>query len=646
MAELIAPNLSLSYGWTPRSGGTPGDSGWGNPVSANFKKIDALLGLSVISASAITPTVTGNGTRYIVPSSGATGVFAGKDNQVAVRVAGVWEFYPPSRGWLAENQATGQILKFNGLDWVEAVKQYSVSANQYGASPSLADNTAAIQSAIDAAVSLGQQEVWFYIPGVYVTGRLVIPGGIILRCFFGAVELKLKNGANSELLISLGYESLYVTANTPGTDVFPLPLDFGFDGPILNGNRANQTVRVALVKFYGARLHMNGQIYGSKGPALRTACFGSHSQSRKTPGGMDELEIFDCDEEAWIFEGPSDQDFGHLVVSVIGDPANNGSVPQTSTSFPGEPVHGVRLQSGSMHLRSQNINGVRFGRGVYLNGRVKFGELIAAGNWGNVYATANAFGSIDSIHAQANPIGWGGVVRPSIENDSDDLQYTAVTALRVTGQDQITAPLILDNGGAQWGLVRNRQALAQGGTFFKVTASGTSIDNLDAKGAAIALHTTSTCSRINVSSTFDNCDLVWKNDATKIRGSWDFSGALAAGQVFATGIDASPLADTASLSNARIEFVQDGVWKSNNFAAAATFDATITTGQTITFTHNLWRVPTAQDIQLTTRCSGWTTEPAGTDPSINSFNSTTIKARIKLTTAATGTPTAQIVCRV
>lgn len=118
MAASTGPNLGLSYGWTPRNGGTPGDSGWGDPVSANFKKMDALLGLSVLSASVVSPAVTTDGTRYIVPASGASGAFAGKANQVAVRVAGAWEFYAPSRGWLAENQATGGIVKFDGTNWV------------------------------------------------------------------------------------------------------------------------------------------------------------------------------------------------------------------------------------------------------------------------------------------------------------------------------------------------------------------------------------------------------------------------------------------------------------------------------------------------------------------------------------------------
>lgn len=120
MPEKIAPNLSLSYGWTPRVGGTPGDSGWGDPVSNNFKKIDALLGLSVQGIVTV-PSASVNGTRYLVASTGATGVFLGKENQVAVRVEGAWDFYVPARGWLCEVASTGQIVKFDGANWVDVL---------------------------------------------------------------------------------------------------------------------------------------------------------------------------------------------------------------------------------------------------------------------------------------------------------------------------------------------------------------------------------------------------------------------------------------------------------------------------------------------------------------------------------------------
>lgn len=163
MAASTGPNLSLSYGWTPRSGGTPGDSGWGEPVSANFKKLDALVGLSVLSAALTAPAVSTDGTRYIVPATGATGAFAGKENQVAVRVAGVWEFYAPSYGWLASNVATGGVLKWDGVAWLDLLTTVAANGNNllpdtysWGAStlpPLIISSQTVIAQAVSAALS-------------------------------------------------------------------------------------------------------------------------------------------------------------------------------------------------------------------------------------------------------------------------------------------------------------------------------------------------------------------------------------------------------------------------------------------------------------------------------------------------------------
>lgn len=117
MASAQLPNLGLEAGWTPQSGSTPGETGWGEEMNANLKMLDALIQLSVLSVTANAPVVTANGTRYCVPASGATGAFAGHATQVAVRVNGVWEFWSPRVGWLAHNQADDKMYRFNGSAW-------------------------------------------------------------------------------------------------------------------------------------------------------------------------------------------------------------------------------------------------------------------------------------------------------------------------------------------------------------------------------------------------------------------------------------------------------------------------------------------------------------------------------------------------
>jgi hypothetical protein len=118
MPAVTGPNLSLSYGWTPRSGATPGDSGWGGPVTENFRKLDAVTQISVISRTLATPPASpSNGNRYIIPT-GATGIWAGKTNQLAAYMDDAWFYYAPRRGWLADIAAETALASFDGSNWV------------------------------------------------------------------------------------------------------------------------------------------------------------------------------------------------------------------------------------------------------------------------------------------------------------------------------------------------------------------------------------------------------------------------------------------------------------------------------------------------------------------------------------------------
>lgn len=115
MAAVTGPNLGLSSGWVP------GEGGWGPLMNDNMRLLDATAHLSVLSATATTPAVSTDGTRYIVPAAGATGDFAGQAGKLAVRVAGAWVFYTPKAGWTAFVSADGSELRWSGTAWVDAL---------------------------------------------------------------------------------------------------------------------------------------------------------------------------------------------------------------------------------------------------------------------------------------------------------------------------------------------------------------------------------------------------------------------------------------------------------------------------------------------------------------------------------------------
>ena len=110
MVQKTAPNLGMNYGWDL------GESGWKPGMDANMKKLDAIVGAAVL-AIANSPSVTDDGTRYIVGTS-PSGAFAGQAGKLAVRVEGAWEFYTPRAGWSVYNLANGTAYRYTGSAWV------------------------------------------------------------------------------------------------------------------------------------------------------------------------------------------------------------------------------------------------------------------------------------------------------------------------------------------------------------------------------------------------------------------------------------------------------------------------------------------------------------------------------------------------
>ena len=101
------PNLGLNYGWSN------GENGWGVQMDGNLKRIGALVGLSVLDRDLVDPPTSPNeGDRYLIPA-GATGVWAGRTDQVAVRVDSTWNYYVPNVGWLCyiEDEAVLSVYK-------------------------------------------------------------------------------------------------------------------------------------------------------------------------------------------------------------------------------------------------------------------------------------------------------------------------------------------------------------------------------------------------------------------------------------------------------------------------------------------------------------------------------------------------------
>ncbi|WP_016918762.1 DUF2793 domain-containing protein, partial [Methylocystis parvus] len=82
-------------------------------------KLDALAHLAVTARDVVTPPgAPVEGDRVLV-GAGATGVFAGKDKQVAAFLAGGWAFFQPRPGWRLYVAAESLLLFYNGANWID-----------------------------------------------------------------------------------------------------------------------------------------------------------------------------------------------------------------------------------------------------------------------------------------------------------------------------------------------------------------------------------------------------------------------------------------------------------------------------------------------------------------------------------------------
>ena len=112
---LTDPNLGLNYAWAL------GESGWHAGMDANLKRLGAIVSLAVTSRSTSAPPASPtDGDRYIIPS-GATGAWAGKVNQIAVRIGGAWEYYVPKVGWLAYVIDENKLVVYKAAGWSAGV---------------------------------------------------------------------------------------------------------------------------------------------------------------------------------------------------------------------------------------------------------------------------------------------------------------------------------------------------------------------------------------------------------------------------------------------------------------------------------------------------------------------------------------------
>lgn len=87
-------------------------------VNEALQILDLAANLVVIRADFTDPPVSPSELDAYIPASPAGGAWVGQENKVAMFTNGDWVFSSPVEGWRAYNQATNDLLIFNGTTWI------------------------------------------------------------------------------------------------------------------------------------------------------------------------------------------------------------------------------------------------------------------------------------------------------------------------------------------------------------------------------------------------------------------------------------------------------------------------------------------------------------------------------------------------
>ncbi len=127
MPDRTMPGLGL------RAFYDPGQSDWGATVSADLRKLSAVVQLAALSRTTSLPSSGSSGDIYIVPSGAASNA-----NEIALwdgpSGSEAWVYLTPAAGWEAWIADDEERVRFDGAGWI--------ALGESGEAPVIADSTA------------------------------------------------------------------------------------------------------------------------------------------------------------------------------------------------------------------------------------------------------------------------------------------------------------------------------------------------------------------------------------------------------------------------------------------------------------------------------------------------------------------------
>lgn len=419
------------------------------------------------------------------------------------------------------------------------------------------------------------------------------------------------------------------------------------------------------VRLYGSQLRLNNLIIG------RCANIGLYTELSVVADGstfnaitdtkfsrIQNIEILECGCEGFVFFGPTDQYLDNIFVGWPGgsrfdDYDTTG--PKTSLLFPGEQIHGVRImrstEIGFMHSYYNN-----YGYAVYISRkagdppvRLRANYLMGENSYGNIFIGVYVRYAIALLETHNNTRGPT-VAGPYSGSAGLNPHFYCISELGGSvdvhdcwrdGDEKGSTGVVLEGVSNSV----NSTIYAYSGTF---TGGGVGFNN---KASASRIK-----ARIISKSGVDTLSTGYIEDSASLNNVLDvFASSCTTNISLLGGVGAdtgtiyklySKSAGTTGISNpnrlASVPYLQadiiddtGGTKKRNKYQGSFVIDASLTTAQTCTFTHNLLRTPAEYEVMLTTSYD------SGSIPTIEwmsviGCSSTTITAQIKLAAGGSG----------
>lgn len=530
------------------------------------------------------------------------------------------------------------------------------------------DVSTAVNKALLSAQTRGIGEVHFrgtlgILSGILARSKVTLVGDGV-----GTSQIKTLPGFSGNIYETFNFTAIQTAQ--PADTADGCPISYGLEHCTIDGGNYSGSPTASTgygVRLYGRQLRLNNLIIS------RTANIGLYTEFPASPAYTNfeaitdtkfsvikDIEVVDVKYEGFVFNGPTDQYLDNIFV---GFPANSRfddydtTGPKTSLLFPGEPIHGTRI------LRSTEIGFLHsydneYGRAIYVKRvvgnpairlRAKF--LMGESSYGGIFLDANVRYQIAMLETHNNfrgpvvggPYTASAGVNPHVEITSTlggkvsnldiyrDSQENGCTGL-------VTSGTSIEVEGSIWAYATGFLGGGKGAVNSSV-ASSLKLNIVSKSGAATlsvgfeeASTTTNNILDIRASSCATNISLLGG-----VNADTGTTYKLHSRSASVTGISNVARLDSIPYLTASI-FDDDGVTKRRNKfqgTGNTTIDASLTTTQTITFTHNLVRTPLESEV--TTSVS----YDSGTIPTIEwmsviGCNTTTITVQIKLAAGGSG----------